>query len=259
LQESLQQLPETDKWAAKDIVSLDDGHSIALEIILGTAIGVSDGSYKENFGTSAFIFEGVHSKGCITGRNCIPEAPEDQSAHRSEVGGIVGMAVTLKALCKLYDITTGSITLGLDGKLALNFASSEWDPHCQKQDFDILWEARKQLAALPIDVTFQWVEGHQDDDKRPARLLPDDLLTGTQRHYGCLDRWAKLNIEADRKAKDYWETHHTLPVPNQKFTHERIAITLHGCKLAQFKINSIYQKVQEPVIKEHWHQREIRI
>jgi hypothetical protein len=122
LQESLQQLPETDKWAAKDVVSLDDGHSIALEIISGTAIGVSDGSYKDSFGTSAFIFEGVHSEGCITGRNCIPGAPEDQSAHRSEVGGIVGMAVTLKALCKLYDITTGSVTLGLDGKLALNSA-----------------------------------------------------------------------------------------------------------------------------------------
>jgi hypothetical protein len=154
LQESLQQLPETDKWAAKDVVSLDEGHSIALEIISGTAIGVSDGSYKDNFGTSAFIFEGVHSEGRITGRNCIPGAPEDQSAHRSEVGGIVGMAVTLKALCKLYDITTGSIILGLDGKLALNSASSEWDPHCQKRDFDILWEARKQLSALPIDVTF---------------------------------------------------------------------------------------------------------
>jgi hypothetical protein len=56
LQESLQQLPETDKWAAKDVVSLDDGHSIALEIISGMAIGVSDGSYKVNFGTSAFIF-----------------------------------------------------------------------------------------------------------------------------------------------------------------------------------------------------------
>jgi hypothetical protein len=41
-------------------------------------------------------------------------------------------------------------TLRLDGKSALNSASLEWDPHCQKRDFDILWEARKQLAALPI-------------------------------------------------------------------------------------------------------------
>ena len=73
------------------------------------------------------------------------------------------MAVTLNILCNMYDITSGKITLGLDGKSALNSANSDFDPHCQKRDFDLLWEARKQLDALPIEVDFRWVEGHQDD------------------------------------------------------------------------------------------------
>jgi hypothetical protein len=117
---AIDQLPQTNKWAVQYLFSKDDGRKVAMEIISGTAIAVSDGSYKDNFGTSAFIFECVNSKGRITGKNCIPGAPTDQSAHRSEVGGIVDMAITLKILCNMYDITSGKITLGLDGKTALN-------------------------------------------------------------------------------------------------------------------------------------------
>jgi hypothetical protein len=231
-----------------------------MDIIHGTAMAVSDGSYKENYGTSAFIFEGMTTQGRITGRNRIPGSPTDQSAHRSEVGGIVGMAITLKMLCQLYDITSGKITLGLDGQSALNSTSSVWDPRCQKRDFDILWEARKQLQALPITIAFRWVEGHQDDpNKTPMRILPEHLMVGTQRHYGCLDRWAKLNIEADLKAKEYWDRHHHTPFPNRKFTHERITITVQGIKLAQFDIKSLYRTIQEPTIKQHWKQREERM
>ena len=71
------------------------------------------------------------------------------------------MAVTLHMLCKMYGITEGKITLGLDGLSALNSTKSKWDPHCHKTDFDILWEARKQLAALPpkLKIAFIWVEG----------------------------------------------------------------------------------------------------
>jgi hypothetical protein len=138
------------------------------------------------------------------------------------------MAITLKILCNMYDITSGKITLGLDGKSALNSATSEFDPYCQKRDFDLLWEARKQLEDLPIEVDFRWVEGHQDDDPRPMQILPDDLITGTQRHYGCLDRWAKLNIEADQKAKDFWQVHHNTSVPNTKFTKKQMAVSFRG-------------------------------
>ena len=254
---ALDLLPASDRWAVQHLYSADEGRSIAKEIIKGTAIAVSDGSYKDNFGTSAFIFHAPTTGARLTGRNCIPGAPEDQSAHRSEVGGIVGMAVALHLLCNIYDITDGKIILGLDGKSALNSASSKWDPKCQKTDFDILWEARKQLAALPITVEFKWVEGHQDD--KPLMNLPADLHTGSRQHHGCLDNWAKLNIEADLKARDFWDRHHQRPVPNCKFTHERMAVTLNGQKLAQFRLNHLYQAVKEPEIKRHWHRREAHL
>ena len=97
LADAVQMLPETDRWAVEYLFSENDGQSIAMEISMGTAIAVSDGSYKDNFGTSAFIFDGLYTTSRITGRNRIPGSPADQSAHRSEVGGIVGMAVTLNS------------------------------------------------------------------------------------------------------------------------------------------------------------------
>ena len=93
----------------------------------------------------------------------------------------------------------------------------------------------------------------------PMRILPDNLLVGAQRHYGCLDRWAKLNIEADLKAKEYWDRHHHTPFPNRRFTHERMAVSVRGIKLAQFDIKSLYRTIQEPTIKQHWKQRQERI
>jgi hypothetical protein len=228
-------------------------------------MAVSDGSYKDNFGTSSFIFSGGYLKSRIYGDNCIPGSPEDQSAHRSEVGGIVGMAITLHMLCKMYDITEGKITLGLDGQSALNSTKASWDPHCWKRDFDILWEARKQLAALPpnLKVSFIWVEGHQDSksygDRRPSRELPQDLITGLQHHHGSLDKWALLNIAADTRAKAFWDLHRHRLCPNQKFTHERTAVYLHGKKLSNFDLKSLCTAVQEQGIKDHWWAREQRM
>ena len=142
----------------------------------------------------------------------------------------------------------------------------------------MLWEARKQLEGLPIEISFKWVEGHQDDskparmgvgdffddihrhlDRRPAKSLPTHVLTGLQRHHGSLDRWARLNIECDTMAKDYWQQHHLSPLPNQRFTHERMAVSMHGKKLAQFNLKALYQEIKEPIIKEHWRLREAHV
>ena len=259
-------LSPDEAWAVEYIYSADNGYHVALEIISGSAIAVSDGSYKNDFGTSAFIMEGIHGKHRITGRNCIPGSPADQSSHRSELGGIVGIATALKLLCQVHDITEGKITIGLDGLSALNSCKSKWDPHCSKVDFDMIWESRKILNSLPIDVAYRWVEGHQDTgrrdpyrDQRPARVLPDNLKFGTERHYGCLDRWAKLNIEADQKAKDYWaeKSHH--PVPNRRLSQERLVVRHKGIKQAQFDIKALYKSIMEPIIKKHWQEREARM
>ena len=57
----------------------------------GTAIAVSDGSYKTEFGTSALALEGEDSTNRIVAVNVVPGDPTDQSSYRSELAGIFGI------------------------------------------------------------------------------------------------------------------------------------------------------------------------
>jgi hypothetical protein len=56
--------------------------------------GVSDGSYKDHFGTAAFILViADDSATCIRGRVVTPGDPEDHNAYRSELAGIYALTV----------------------------------------------------------------------------------------------------------------------------------------------------------------------
>jgi hypothetical protein len=51
-------LPKDTQWALRDINLTDDGLTIAQAIRDGTAIGISDGSFKDGFGTASWVLEG---------------------------------------------------------------------------------------------------------------------------------------------------------------------------------------------------------
>ena len=63
---------------------------IDISIQKGTSIMVSDGSFKENWGTSALIIEGDISSICrITEKCTTPGHSEDQEAYMIELSGII--------------------------------------------------------------------------------------------------------------------------------------------------------------------------
>jgi hypothetical protein len=100
----------------EDLQHSDDGRSVADAIGLGVAYAVSDGSFKQGRGTSAFLLEGSGGAvGRILGANEIPGAEVDQSAYRSELGGISGVIATVACLCRLYDIRSGAINVDWTG------------------------------------------------------------------------------------------------------------------------------------------------
>jgi hypothetical protein len=66
---------------------------------------------------------------------------------------------------------------------------SEWDPKPEDADYDLILDIRRKIAKLPIKATGRHVEGHQDDPRK--RSGPPKSL----------DRWAKLNVEMDARAK----------------------------------------------------------
>ena len=57
LEEARLSLMPMDLWAVDVLIHDDDGASVAAAILDGSAYAVSDGSYKQNRGTSAFLLE----------------------------------------------------------------------------------------------------------------------------------------------------------------------------------------------------------
>jgi hypothetical protein len=82
------------QWTVSEWSVEDNGLAIARALIAGTAIAgtaiaVSDGSFKDNQGTSAFIIEGESKHGRLVGVNVIPGDSSSQSPYRSELGGLL--------------------------------------------------------------------------------------------------------------------------------------------------------------------------
>ena len=67
-------------------------------IYSGVAIAVSDGSFKDEFGISAWTIRGTTDEQHLIGVNTVPGSTEDQSAYRSELAGLYGLSQQLHAL-----------------------------------------------------------------------------------------------------------------------------------------------------------------
>ena len=148
LQQMIESLPVTDSWATKYLQMTDNGHHIAKAILLGKAITVSDGSYKDDYGTAAFVLEGETHVGRITGQLCVPGAPEDHSSHRSELAGMIGALIVILAICQLHDINEGQVTIGCDGQAALKALYDLFHPKANSKDFDLRVEGRAVIEEL---------------------------------------------------------------------------------------------------------------
>ena len=183
LTERLEQLPSSALWAVSDCTFQDDGHDLVLSIRDGTTIGVSDGSYKNDIGTSAWVLEDPTGNR-IMGANVIPGAILDQSSYRSKLGGIYAMILLVEQLCLQHHIESGSIEIGCDGLEALLKSFGDFNLPYKAVDYDLLAAIRVKLEKSPLLWKHRHIKGHQDDKAT-----------------NFLDRWALLNIEMDLLAK----------------------------------------------------------
>jgi hypothetical protein len=107
----LKVVPDT-SWAIQQVLFDDEGSAIAAAIRAGTCISVSDGSFKDQHGTAAWVIEAESSTHRCTGVNNTPGAPSDQSAYRSEVSELFGIATMIRELCKFHHVLTGTVQIG---------------------------------------------------------------------------------------------------------------------------------------------------
>jgi hypothetical protein len=165
----------------------DNGLNIANAIRAGNATAASDGSYKLSRGTSAFTLMGTDLAKRIVGVNAVPGSKSDQSAYQSELAGISGVASVVNAICKLHNVTSGMIEMGLDDNSALNQAAGDWPLNPNQPDFDMLHDIRAKIATSPITVP------------GTGTGLPRDKHVP----FHCLDYWARTNVEMDALAKAF--------------------------------------------------------
>jgi hypothetical protein len=177
-------------WWNEPIHIMDHIHLLLEGLTNGTAICVTDGSYKERYGTAALIIlPHLAAPDGITLVNQTPGIEQEQDPYRAELGGIYGCIAYVNQLAKLHNITTGTITLACDCWSALvNVFYHAYDTPSQAQ-FDLVHACRLLISDSPITWQAHHVKGHQDDHVA----------------YTDLDRWGQLNVDMDTLAKNHWK------------------------------------------------------
>ena len=235
--QAIRALPLSQHWSVQQCSTLTQlAADVADAILAGTAIAVSDGSFKDSFGTSAWTLRGDTNESFITGVNVVPGSDEDQSAFRSELAGIYGIIIATTVLCELHDIHSGCITVACDGESALDYVF-DWDKKwltASTPHLDLIAASRTLLRASPVQWKFHHVYGHQDD------------------FVGPLDRWATLNVAMDGLAKAHWA--HSVGTVSSSFQihAEPWSVWINNEKLVTPLREKIYDFIHGPAVDEYW-------
>ena len=240
---TLQKLPPTASWALDHVLDSNNGNTIARAIQQNNAIAVSDGSYKDGFGTAACVIEGETKRGRIRGTNVVPGPIKDGDSHRCELAGLYAIILFVNAICQTHNIHQGSITVACDNMQALQIFHPDFLPDPSAQNFDMVHAVWTQMKTNPIKWNGVHVKGHQD-----SRHL-----------YGALTRMELLNIEMDALAKDFW--HHccvhnpgdTIPSPpSHDIYGEGWQLHAHNKKIAHPSTRHLYSIIQDPHAQHWW-------
>ena len=233
-------MSDQDQWAIRSLESTRNGANIAQSIIQGNAIAICDGSYKDQFGTAAFVIQrGASRASRILGANVTPGHPEEQNPYRSEVGGIFAIVITVEALTKVFDIQDGTIEVGCDCESGLTaIFEHEYDTPSQPHH-DMIHEIQKKIALSPIKWKFRHVRGHQDKH--------------IQAQY--LDLWSQLNVEMDSLAKSYWNETQTVIEPFYPPNTFGWSLWIEERKLSNWNRHTLYNDAMAHDILDHWSNR----
>ena len=89
---------QQEQWVDQHIQCTRNIGGIIADVEKGAAVGVSDGSFKDNHGTAAWVIENAKGTERIVALIHVPGYPVDQSAYRSEVAGLYGMVRVIKLI-----------------------------------------------------------------------------------------------------------------------------------------------------------------
>lgn len=181
-----------DGWPLEDSFFPDDLSLIIQALNQGTAILVSDGSYKPmvspRLGSAGWIFECQSTTATCRGRCQTSGQPREVTPYRSELQGIHTGLLAVSAVCAFCGVSMGSLRVGCDNLNGVNLSRKKaLNVPMSTKHVDLIRAIRTIVSELPILVTFFHIDGHQD------KFVP----------FASLDRPAQLNVMMDATAKDY--------------------------------------------------------
>ncbi len=130
----------------------NNGKGIATALSLGPLHAVSDGSFKDELGSAAWKITMEESLTWIKGCTTIPRQSFEQCAYQSELGGIYSTVLLLNALCKYYQLTSGTVIFGCDGLGPLQRCFHQWkEPAPGTPHYDFSKAIRHDLKQSPLE------------------------------------------------------------------------------------------------------------
>src|SRR5687767_4222463 len=103
----------------------DQGINVSQAILWGTALAISDGSYKAVFCTSSTVLYSNDRSKCITLVNAILRHCQAHNTYQAELSSILGSLCHIQLLCTYHNILSRCITLCLDSQQALSVAAGD--------------------------------------------------------------------------------------------------------------------------------------
>jgi hypothetical protein len=238
LQGAIGALPKELAWSAERLDYYGYPPQLAISLVKGTAIAVSDGSLKDDRGTAAFHIEGEDGT-TIEGVLQVPGTEAESTSHRSELGGLYGIVTVVECLALHYKITKGAIEVGCDGESALRAFDLDYFFDPQQADFDLLSSIQNRIRESSITWTPKHVLGHQD-----------------LHNPGDIDYWAALNIKMDAMAKEYWKETEALgaapAVYTGSFSNEGWTIWRGRHKLTNLDRAYMRETIHSPRVRDWW-------
>lgn len=185
------------RWSMKFCESSQSLQKLFDDFSTGTALFVGDGSYDDirGYGAGACIASSADGTEYIIIGGPIPGPSHCQSAYRSELGTLVGMAILTKSLATLTNSNPSSVIVACDNDNALErpfLPKSQISPNHKSSDLislaHDLW-IQSMVHPLPTRV-----KGHADNQNRMLTILE------------------KLNCIVETKAKAYLTVRPNCPI-----------------------------------------------
>jgi hypothetical protein len=235
LSQFLSTIHQDAKWVVENMEVCGDWQTWALSN-QHMLYGVSDGSFKDKFGTAAYVI-GVVDKPQIymRGRVVTPGNPEEQNAFRSELAGIYAITVMHWAVCEFFKLEQGQIKLACNRKSALHQA--QWPEdfiNTQYPHYDMILAIRSIRQRTNWNWLWRHVKGHQDD-------------TGI-----VLDCWAQANIQMDSTAKQHWAETQNSVVPSLKIWGKPRQVWVGPRKITSSLSRTLQNFCSEQSAEKYW-------